>query len=113
MCISLHLLHANGFILQISKSQIETGFLESRNCGGRKKKRKKIERREKTNKQKESEVLRKLTTMGIIGKTKEFLSSELQANSEKRQRNMQLLRSVALFVGSVFFMRQYGEVMVA
>lgn len=51
--------------------------------------------------------------MGIIGKTKEFLSSELQANSEKRQRNMQLLRSVALFVGSVFFMRQYGEVMVA
>jgi len=25
----------------------------------------------------------------------------------------QLLRSVALFVGSVFFMRNYGEVMVA
>jgi len=26
---------------------------------------------------------------------------------------MQLIRSVALFVGSVFFMRQYGEIMVA
>jgi len=51
--------------------------------------------------------------MSSIGKAKEFLRKELQANSEKRARNMQLLRSVALFVGSVFFMRNYGEVMVA
>jgi len=51
--------------------------------------------------------------MALVGKAKDFLRTEFQANSEKRLRNMQLIRSVALFVGSVFFMRQYGEIMVA
>eukprot|EP00216_Chloropicon_sp_CCMP2111_P001073 CAMPEP_0198236366 /NCGR_PEP_ID=MMETSP1446-20131203/2255_1 /TAXON_ID=1461542 ORGANISM="Unidentified sp, Strain CCMP2111" /NCGR_SAMPLE_ID=MMETSP1446 /ASSEMBLY_ACC=CAM_ASM_001112 /LENGTH=54 /DNA_ID=CAMNT_0043918077 /DNA_START=48 /DNA_END=212 /DNA_ORIENTATION=- len=49
----------------------------------------------------------------VVAKAREFIRSEFQTNPEKRQRNVALIRSVALFVGSIIFMRQYGELMVA
>jgi hypothetical protein len=50
--------------------------------------------------------------MKSLSSVKEFIKSEFQGNPEKRQKNMHLLKSVAIFVGSVLFMRQYGEVMI-
>ncbi|KAL2631869.1 hypothetical protein R1flu_016555 [Riccia fluitans] len=47
---------------------------------------------------------------GMWQKVKKTISSEIQ-DDEKLAANLRLLRAVALFAGSVFVMRNFGELM--
>ncbi|CAN6470186.1 unnamed protein product [Victoria cruziana] len=45
-----------------------------------------------------------------VEKVKEFISSQIQ-DEDKWAFNMRMLRSIGLFAGSIFLMRNFGDLM--